>query len=110
MTKEKKRFGRRMLINVGMTIGLILFSFLIPAIFLVIAGEIYFSDMFNILENLESIADYGFVMSVVYSAFLVTFAVCCFSLWQIRTGWTVWLGILSILEAAGVIVLTIMTY
>lgn len=110
MKKERKTLGRRMLINVAMTVGLIVFSFMIPATFLVIAGDIYFSDMFNFVENLQMIADYGLIMSVVYTVFLVAFAICCLSIWRIRTGWTIWLAILSIIEAAWVVVLTVTTY
>jgi hypothetical protein len=110
MKREKKTFGRRLLINVSMTVGLIVFSILIPAVFLVIAGDIYFSDIFNFAENLQLIADYGLILSVVYTVFLIAFALCCLSIWRIRTGWTIWLAILSIVEAAWVVVLTVTTY
>jgi amino acid transporter len=106
MKKIKRTFGERLKINVLMSLLLILIS-LLPFIFLVIVGDIYLSDMFNFLENLETIYDYGMIISFVYSGLLILFAIICFSVRKVRTGWTIYLSIFSLLEAALIIYFTI---
>ncbi len=106
MNEKLKKIGNRFLVNLIMTFVLILIS-AIPIIFLAIAGDMYLDDMFNFLENIETLADYGVAVSFVYGGLLIAYAICCFSIRKIRTGWTVFLSIISILEAIGVIVLTI---
>lgn len=106
MNEKLKKIGKRFLVNLIMTLVLILIS-AIPIIFLVIAGDMYLDDVFNFLENIETLSDYGIAISFIYSGLLIAYAICCFSIRKIRTGWTVFLSIISILEAIGVIILTI---
>jgi hypothetical protein len=106
MNEKLKKFVNRLMVNLIMTLVLILIT-AIPIIFLVIAGDMYLDDVFNFLENIETLADYGVAVSFIYGGLLLAYAICCFSVRKIRTGWTVFLSIISILEAVGVIVLTI---
>ena len=73
----------------------LIFVSLLPVIFLAIAGDMYLDDMFNFLENIETIVDYGIAVSFIYSGLLLAYAICCFSIRKIRTGWTVFLSIVS---------------
>jgi hypothetical protein len=109
MAREKRTFGERMRINLIMSLILIVTS-LLPFIFLLIAGDMYLSDMFNFLENLETLYGYGIIISFVYAGLLILFAIICLTVRKVRTGWTIYLSIFSLIEAALIIYFTISYY